>query len=46
VVVIGSGRPDEVRLRLQGYVAAAAFIGRDVVLGIRPECIAEGSRAF
>ncbi|MGJ4931371.1 ABC transporter ATP-binding protein [Bradyrhizobium sp. HKCCYLS2038] len=46
VVVIGEGRPDEVRLRLQGYDAAAPFIGRDVVLGIRPECIAEGSRAF
>ena len=46
VVVIGAGRPDEVRLRLQGYDAAAAFVGRDVVLGIRPECIAEGSRGF
>jgi multiple sugar transport system ATP-binding protein len=46
VVVIGAGRPDEVRLRLQGYDAAASFVGRDVVLGIRPECIAEGSRAF
>ena len=46
VVVIGAGRPDEVRLRLQGYDAAAAFVGREVVLGIRPECIAEGSRGF
>jgi len=46
VVVIGAGRPDEVRLRLQGYDAAASFVGREVVLGIRPECIAEGSRAF
>ena len=46
VVVIGAGRPDEVRLRLQGYDAAASFVGRDVVLGIRPECIAEGSRGF
>jgi multiple sugar transport system ATP-binding protein len=46
VVVIGAGRPDEVRLPLQGYDAAAAFVGRDVVLGIRPECIAEGSRSF
>src|SRR6267143_735583 len=45
-VVIGGGRPDEVRLRLQGYDAAAAFVGREVVLGIRPECIAEGSRGF
>src|SRR5476651_1672005 len=46
VVVIGAGRPDEVRIRLQGYDAAAAFRDRDVVLGIRPECIAEGSRGF
>src|SRR5438034_2861052 len=46
VVVIGAGRPDEVRLRLQGYDAAAAFRGSDVVLGIRPECIAEGRRGF
>jgi multiple sugar transport system ATP-binding protein len=46
VVVVGTGRPDEVRLRLQGYDAAASFVGRKVVLGIRPECIAEGSRVF
>src|SRR6202011_5926803 len=46
VVVIGAGRPDEVRLRLQGYDAAPAFRGSEVVLGIRPECIAEGSRGF
>ncbi len=46
VVVIGAGRPDEVRFRLEEYAAAAAFVGRDVVLGIRPECIAEGSRVF
>jgi multiple sugar transport system ATP-binding protein len=46
VVVIGAGRPDEVRLRLQGYEAAAAFRGSEVVCGIRPECIAEGSRGF
>jgi multiple sugar transport system ATP-binding protein len=46
VVVIGAGRPDEVRLRLQGYDAAVSFVGREVVLGIRPECIAEGSRGF
>jgi multiple sugar transport system ATP-binding protein len=45
-VVIGAGRPDEVRIRLQGYDAAAAFRGGEVVLGIRPECIAEGSRGF
>jgi len=46
VVVVGAGRPDEVRIRLQEYDAAAAFVGREVVLGIRPECIAEGSRGF
>jgi multiple sugar transport system ATP-binding protein len=45
-VVIGAGRPDEVRLRLRGYDAAAAFLGREVVLGIRPECIAESGRVF
>src|SRR5215471_18675068 len=41
VAVIGAGRPDEVRLRLQGYDAAAPWLNREVVLGIRPECIAE-----
>jgi multiple sugar transport system ATP-binding protein len=46
VVVIGAGRPDEVRIRLQGYDAAAAFRGSEVILGIRPECIAEGARGF
>lgn len=46
VVVIGAGRPYEVRLELQGYEAAASYVGRDVVLGIRPECIAEGNRSF
>ena len=46
VVVIGAGRTDEVRLRLQGYEAAASYVGREVVLGIRPECIAEGDRVF
>jgi len=45
-VVIGAGRPDEVRLRLRGYDAAAAFRGSEVVLGIRPECIAESGRVF
>jgi multiple sugar transport system ATP-binding protein len=46
VVVIGAGRPDEVRLHLQGYDAATSYVGREVVLGIRPECIAEGDRVF
>jgi multiple sugar transport system ATP-binding protein len=46
LIVIGAGRPDEVRLRLQGYDAAASFRGSEVVLGIRPECIAEAGRGF
>jgi multiple sugar transport system ATP-binding protein len=46
LAVIGAGRPDEVRLRLQGYDTAAAFRDKDVVLGIRPECIAESGRVF
>jgi multiple sugar transport system ATP-binding protein len=46
VVVIGAGRPDEIRLRLRDYDGAASFVGREVVFGIRPECIAESSRAF
>ena len=46
VAVIGAERADAIRLRLQGHDAAASFVGREVVLGIRPECIAEGSRAF
>jgi multiple sugar transport system ATP-binding protein len=46
VVVIGAGRPDEVRLRLRGYDSAAPYVGREVVFGIRPECIAEGDRVF
>jgi multiple sugar transport system ATP-binding protein len=46
VVVIGAGRPDQIRLRLSGYDGAASFVGHDVVFGIRPECIAEGSRTF
>lgn len=46
VAVIGAGRPDEVRLRLRSYDAATPYAGREVVLGIRPECIAEGERVF
>src|SRR5436190_3070647 len=46
LAVIGAGRPDEIRLRLQGYDKAAAFRDKDVVLGIRPECIAESGRVF
>jgi multiple sugar transport system ATP-binding protein len=46
LAVIGAGRPDEIRLRLQGYDKAVAFRDKDVVLGIRPECIAESGRVF
>ncbi|MEY9397624.1 ABC-type sugar transport system ATPase subunit [Bradyrhizobium japonicum] len=46
IAVIGAGRPDEVRLRLHGHDGAAPYVGRDVVVGIRPECIAEASRIF
>ena len=46
VAVIGAGRPDEVRLRLHGHDGAASYVGRDVVVGIRPECIAEAGRVF
>src|SRR5258705_11781064 len=45
-VVIGAGRPEEGRLRLQAYDAAAAFIGRAWVPGIRPQCMTAGSRGF
>jgi multiple sugar transport system ATP-binding protein len=43
--VIGSGRPDALRLTLPGR-AAGALAGRSVVLGIRPEAIAEAARRF
>jgi multiple sugar transport system ATP-binding protein len=46
LAVIGAGRPDEIRLRLQGYEKALAFRDKEVVLGIRPECIAEQGRVF
>jgi multiple sugar transport system ATP-binding protein len=43
--VIGGGRPDEARLALPVQpAAAAAWIDRDVFLGIRPECIGAGGR--
>jgi len=29
VVVIGTGRPDEVRFPLRGYDAAASYVGRE-----------------
>ena len=43
--VIGPGRPDEVLMALPG-LPAGANDGDEVVLGIRPECIAEESRRF
>ena len=46
VAVIGAGGPDEIRVRLRGHAAASAFLDREIVLGIRPECIAEGERRF
>ena len=44
--VIGAGGPDEIRVRLPRNDAARGFLDREVVLGIRPECIAEGDRRF
>jgi multiple sugar transport system ATP-binding protein len=46
--VIGAGRPDEIRLPVPEAIAArvAGFRDREVVLGIRPECIAEADRRF
>jgi multiple sugar transport system ATP-binding protein len=45
--VIGAGRPDEIRLPLPRQAeGAAAYIDRDVVLGVRPECIGEANRRF
>jgi len=43
--VIGAGRPDEIRLNLPVAVPAA-WHDREVVLGIRPECITEAGRRF
>ena len=45
--VVGQGRPDEIRLRLpQPPPGARAFLGQEVVLGIRPECVGETNRRF
>jgi multiple sugar transport system ATP-binding protein len=45
--IIGAGRPDEIRLPLRRLSPqAGAFVDRDVVLGIRPECICEEARGF
>ena len=46
--VIGAGRPDAIRLPVprEAEARAGTFKDRDVVLGIRPECIAEMDRRF
>jgi multiple sugar transport system ATP-binding protein len=45
--VIGAGRPDEIRLPLPHDDARpAAYLDREIVLGIRPEAIAEADRRF
>jgi len=45
--VIGAGRPDAIHLPLLPQSdAAASFVDRDVVLGLRPECIGEAGRVF
>jgi len=45
--IIGAGQPDELRLPLpRRSDDARAYAGRDVVLGIRPECICEAGRSF
>jgi multiple sugar transport system ATP-binding protein len=46
VAVIGAGRPDEIRLPLGEDTAPRAWLNREVVLGIRPEAIAEAERRF
>jgi len=43
VAAIGHG---ETAMRFPVPVAAESWIGREVVLGIRPECIAEPTRRF
>ncbi|WP_428486157.1 ABC transporter ATP-binding protein [Rhodopila sp.] len=46
LAVIGMGRPDELRVKLPLHDGAAAYRDSEVVLGIRPECIAEAGRRF
>jgi multiple sugar transport system ATP-binding protein len=41
--VLGDG---SVRLPIRGSQAIHSFVGREIVLGIRPECIAERQRRF
>ena len=42
--LIGTGLPDEMRISLPGGHAFRSLVGRDVLLGIRPECIVEEAR--
>jgi multiple sugar transport system ATP-binding protein len=46
--VIGAGRPDEISVPLPSSHAQAvqAYMDREVVLGIRPECIGEAGKRF
>ena len=45
--VVGQGRPDAVRLPLpMAGPGARAFLDREVVLGLRPECVADVGRRF
>jgi multiple sugar transport system ATP-binding protein len=37
---------DDVRLPLPPMTGAAAYVDREIMLGIRPECIAEPDRRF
>ena len=46
LAIIGAGRPDELRVKLPPWDSAAAYRDSDVVLGIRPESIAESGRRF
>ena len=47
MAIIGAGRPDEIRLPLPPQAdTARRFVDRDVVLGLRPECISEPGRSF
>jgi multiple sugar transport system ATP-binding protein len=43
--ILGAGRPDEIRLPLPRHAdKAATHLDREVVLGVRPECIGEAGR--
>jgi multiple sugar transport system ATP-binding protein len=43
--IVGAGQPGQATLPLPPQTAAAhAYVDREVVLGIRPECISDGGR--